>query len=493
MSSRDTVAQGHTPQGSTPDMSTTAGKIADLHNRLAETRTPVGEQAVHDSHAAGSLTARERVELLLDDGSFVETDALARHRSRAFGADADRPVTDGIVSGHGTIDGRSVCVISQDASIWEGRIGETNAAKILKVLDLALKSGTPLVTIYDGLGARTQEGVAALEFLTRILREQSRLSGVIPQIGVVAGPIAGELLHNVVLNDVVIAAGNHVADTDALDGVASLHTADDRSALDLAADVLSYLPGNNRALPLPSDFDAPTEEEIAGLDAVIPDSDSQVYDIREVLDGVLDTDSLLELRADHATQLITGFARIEGTAIGLIASQPAQRGGAIDSDAAEKAAHFIRICDAFNVPIVTFVDSPGLLDDPAGGSAVRRCAKLIAATVEASVGKISVVTRKAYGSAYLMLGAKRLGTDLAFAWPTGQIAIAELDHLVEVTGAPAEQLTDKLINPYAAAERGLVDAVLRPAHTRAAIADGLRLLERKIEDAPQRKHDTTVF
>ncbi len=447
---------------STTDTSTTAGKIADLRDRLAETHKPQGDEIPR---------ARRRVDALLDAGSFVETDALARHRATAFKADKFRPVTDGIVAGYGTIDGRPVCVFSQDATLFDGQIGETAGEKILKVMELAVKSGTPLIGIYEGTGARPKEGIAALEYFSRIHNLQAKLSGVVPQIALVAGPTSGALVHSVVLSDVVVAvkgAGGFVGD--AADGTAHLVAEDDASALGLVADLLGYLPSNNRALPLPGEDGSAEPGE---LDDLIPDSDAQTYDMHEVLARVVDADTVLELQKLHAPNLITALARVGGRSVGVIANQPEQQAGAIDVAAAEKAARFIRFCDAFNVPLVTFVDSAGYAPD----ALFRRTAKLIGVTAEASVGKIAVITRKAFGDAYLSLGAKRLGTDLVYAWPTAQIA----------------QDDSYQAEPYSAAELGLVDAVIPPSETRTRIIDGLRLVERKAEDSYPRKHDNLPF
>lgn len=449
---------------STTDTSTTAGKIADLRDRLAETHKPQGDEIPR---------ARRRVDALLDAGSFVETDALARHRSTAFKADKFRPATDGIVAGYGTIDGRPVCVFSQDATLFDGQIGETAGEKILKVMELAVKSGTPLIGIYEGAGARPNEGIAALEFFSRIQNLQTKLSGVVPQIALVAGPTSGALVHSVVLSDVVVAvkgAGELV--DDATDGTAHIVAEDDASALGLVADILGYLPSNNRALPLRGD-EAAAEAETDELDGLIPDADAQAYDMHEVLDRVVDAGTVLELQKFHAPNLITALARVAGRSVGVIANQPEQQAGAIDDAAAEKAARFIRFCDAFNIPLVTFVDSAGYAPDVL----FRRTAKLIGVTAAASVGKIAVVTRKAFGDAYLSLGAKRLGTDLVYAWPTAQIA----------------QDDSYQTEPYSAAERGLVDAVIPPRETRSRIVDGLRLVERKAEDGYPRKHDNLPF
>ena len=487
-----------------PDMSTTAGKIADLRNRLTEARTPMGEDSIRERHSAGLLTARDRVEALLDADSFVEIDALARHRATAYGSDKSRPLTDGVVSGHGTIDGRPVCVFSQDSTIFDGQLGETHGEKILKVIQLALKSGTPLIGIYEGTGARLKEGVAALEYFSRILSMQNQASGVIPHIALVAGAVSGLTAHNVALADVVVevaqagqvslAAGAGSSLSDATSGTAHVQAEDDRAALDLVADVLSYLPSNNRALPIREDEDErqPAAEN-ADLNTIVPDEAAQAYSMATVVENIVDGGSFLGLQTQFAPHMLTGFARIDGRSVGIIANQPDQGAGAIDIDAAEKAARFIRFCDAFNIPLVTFVDSAGFTPDADGAGLVRKTAKLFAATAEASVGKIAVVTRKAYGSAYLAMGAKRMGTDLVFAWPTAEIAVAELDDLVMATGKDEARITEDQINPYAAAERGLVDAVIAPADTRKQIADGLLLLERKAEDRYPRKYSNIPF
>ncbi len=483
------------------DTSTTAGKIADLESRLAESRIPAGEEAVHKVHAQGRITSRAMVESLVDDGSFVEIDALARHRSTYFGMEKDRPTTDGIISGHGTVDGRPVCIFAQDASVFDGQIGEVAGDKIVKVLELALKSGTPVIGIYEGAGARTHEGIVALEALSRVIRLQAQASGVIPQIAVVNGPTTGALAQSVTLSDVVIEVGEsgHLQlseeDTvstvlDATAGTSQLNTPDQSSALDAVADILSYLPSNNRATAPLADAQEATDVQ---LDQLIPDSGSEAYDIRVAIDGIVDESSVLELGAAYAPNLITAFCRVHGESVGLLANQPLERAGALDTDAAEKAARFIRLCDAFNVPLLNIIDVPGYLPDDAGDVTVRRAAKLLAASATASVGKLAVVTRKAYGAAYIAMGAKRMGTDLVFAWPTAEIAVADAETMAEELGQDHKEIAEKLVNPYEAASRGLVDAVIPPSETRAKIAEGIRLLGRKVEDSWARKHDTVTF
>ena len=482
----------------TTDTSTTAGKIGDLQQRLAETRTPVGEDAVRATHDAGHLTARERVESLLDEGSFVEIDALARHRSTAFKLDKSRPVTDGVVSGHGTIDGRPVCVFSQDSSIFDGQLGEVTGEKIVKVVELAVKSGTPLIGFYDGLGARAKEGIVTLEMYSKIYRLQALASGVIPQIAIVAGEVAGSQAHGVALSDVVIeVAGQgsvrlNLQDSsssvsDAEEGLTHLTARDEHAALDLAADMLSYLPSNNRAVT-PSADAKPAGDSIA-LDSAIPDADGAEFNMLDIISGVVDDSSLLELQPVFARNALTAVARINGNAVGIVANQPTQNDAWLDTDSAEKIARFIRFCNTFNLPLVTFVDAPGFISDATSLGAARRTAKLLSASADASVGKITVIVRRAFGSAYLAMGAKRMGTDLVFAWPTAQISTDDAEALSEVTGEDAQKMEQKLVNPYAAAERGLVDAVISPSATRQQLIDGLRLLERKVEDGYHRKHN----
>lgn len=482
----------------TADTSTTAGKIADLKQRLAEARTPVGEDAVRSTHDAGRFTARERVEALLDEGSFVEIDALVRHRATAFKLDKSRPLTDGVVSGHGTIDGRPVCVFSQDSSIFDGQLGEATGEKIVKVLELAIKSGTPVLGLYDGTGVRAKEGIVTLEMFSRIYRLQAQASGVIPQIAVVLGEVAGPQAHGVALSDVVVEvadqSGVRLTESDevssisnATTGLSHVTAGDEQSALDLAVELLTYLPSNNRAVTPAAESTAAGDGK--ALDSSVPDSNDETFDMKEIIAGVVDTDSVLELQAVYAPNVITAFARIDGRAVGVLANQPTVKDGQLDADAAEKAARFTRLCNTYNLPLVSFVDAPGFAPDADGVGSARRTAKLFSASADASVGKLAVVVRRAFGSAYLAMGAKRMGTDLVFAWPTAQIAVSDAAALSEATGVDAAKLEEDLVNPYAAAERGLVDAVIAPSHTRTQLIDGLRLLERKVEDGYQRKNN----
>lgn len=529
------------PTSDTPeaDLSTTAGKLQDLRNRLTETLTPVGEDAVTVVHDSGRLTARERVGELLDEGSFVEIDALARHRSSSFNLERTRPVTDGVVTGYGTVDGRQVCVFSQDATVFDGTVGEIHGEKLVKVMELAERAGVPLIGIHDSTGARVKEGIVSLGTAARLYRLRSRLSGVVPQISVIAGPTAGTEAHQPALADVVIAVeGAHLYLTDpeitrsilgeevsadalggaavlAANGTSHLTADDDVAALGLVRDVLSCLPSNNRSLvPVLNGPDSAVPDtavpDTASLDTLIPDSPLSGYDMLDVLAGVIDPGSLRELSNGHADNILTAFARVEGRGIGVVASQPLVLAGALDAAAAAKAARFVRMCDAFNVPLVFFVDSPGFLPgvEEERGGLVRRSASLFQAVAGCTVGVLTVVVRKAFGSAYIALGSKNMGADLVLAWPSAQISHSDAAHTVTAVHADTlakaarkrkdvealraqltEEIEDSLVNPYAAASRGYVDAVIAPSETRRLLADGLSLLERKVLASPERKHD----
>ncbi|MFE0749869.1 acyl-CoA carboxylase subunit beta [Gordonia sp. NPDC058843] len=526
-----------------PDIHTTAGKLADLRNRLEETKHPVGEAAVEKTHAKGKLTARERITHLLDEGSFVELDALARHRSTNFGLAERRPLGDGVVSGYGTIDGREVCVFSQDSTVFGGSLGEVYGEKIVKVMDLAIKTGRPLIGINDGAGARIQEGVVSLGLYGEIFHRNVRASGVIPQISLILGAAAGGHVYSPALTDFVVmvdqtsqmfitgpdviktvtgeevtmeelgGAHTHMSKS----GTAHYVASDEEDALEYVKELLGYLPSNNRAdaprLPVAqpaagSIEDTLTEEDLE-LDTLIPDSPNQPYDMHEVIRRILDDDEFLEVQAEYATNIIIGYGRVDGRSVGIVANQPTQFAGCLDIDASEKAARFVRTCDAFNIPIVTLVDVPGFLPgtDQEYRGIIRRGAKLLYAYGEATVGKITVITRKAYGGAYDVMGSKHMGADVNLAWPTAQIAVMGASGAVgfvyrsQLKDAAAkgedvdalrlqlqEEYEDTLVNPYVAAARGYVDAVIPPSHTRGQIATALKLLERKMVNLPPKKH-----
>ena len=530
------------PQGGTPDIHTTAGKLADLRNRLDETLHPVGEGAVAKVHERGKLTARERITHLLDEGSFVELDALARHRSTNFGLGDRRPVGDGVVTGYGTIDGREVCIFSQDSTVLGGSLGEVYGEKIVKVMDLAVKTGRPLIGINDGAGARIQEGVVSLGLYGEIFHRNVRASGVIPQISLIMGAAAGGHVYSPALTDFVVmvdqtspmfitgpdviktvtgeevtmeelgGAHTHMSKS----GTASYVASDEEDALDYVRELLSYLPSNNRSEPprLPvqpstGGIEDSVNEEDLELDTLIPDSPNQPYDMHEVIARILDDDEFLEVQAEYATNIIVGFGRVDGRSVGIVANQPTQFAGCLDINASEKAARFVRTCDAFNIPILTLVDVPGFLPgtDQEYNGIIRRGAKLLYAYGEATVGKITVITCKAYGGAYDVMGSKHMGADVNLAWPTAQIAVmgasgavgfvyrnrlkdaaANGENVDELRLELQQEYEDTLVNPYVAAERGYVDAVIPPSHTRGQIATALRLLERKVVNLPPKKH-----
>ena len=529
-----------------PDIHTTAGKLADLELRLDEAVHAASEKAIEKQHAKGRQTARERIEMLFDEGSFVELDELARHRSVAFGLEKNRPYGDGVITGYGTVDGRQVCVFSQDFTIFGGSLGEVYGEKITKVMDLAIRTGSPIIGINEGAGARIQEGVVSLGLYGEIFRRNVHASGVIPQISLIMGNCAGGHVYSPAVTDFTVmvdktsamfitgpdviktVTGEDVSMED-LGGARTHNTksgnahymgADEEDALDYVKALLSYLPQNNMDEP-PSydpDYSAAEAVEVSdedrALDTLIPDSPNQPYDMHDVITTVLDpgddgAGEFLEVHALFAPNIIVGFGRVEGRSVGVVANQPTQFAGTLDIDASEKAARFVRTCDAFNVPVLTFVDVPGFLPgtDQEWNGIIRRGAKLIYAYAEATVPLVTIITRKAYGGAYDVMGSKHLGADLNLSWPTGQIAVmgaqgaANIVHrktlaAVEAEGGDVEarraELIDEyettLANPYIAAERGYVDAVIQPHETRVEIVRALRLLRTKREVLPPKKH-----
>jgi propionyl-CoA carboxylase beta chain len=518
------------------DLHTTAGKIADLQRRRDEAIHAGSERAVERQHAKGKMTARERVERLLDPGSFTELDELARHRATDFGMTANRPYGDGVVTGFGTIDGRPVCVFSQDFTVFGGSLGEVYGEKIVKVMDHAMKVGCPIIGINDGGGARIQEGVVALGLFAEIFRRNVLASGVIPQISLIMGPCAGGAVYSPAITDFTLMVegishmfitGPDVIKTvtgeevsfeelggaqahNEKSGVAQFQAKDEDECFDFARDLLSYLPSNN--LDEPPVYAAGPDEEVlavtdadAELDTAIPDSANQPYDMHNVIEHVLDGGEFLEVHAGFAHNIIVGFGRADGHPVGVVANQPMHLAGCLDIDASEKAARFVRTCDAFGIPVLTFVDVPGFLPGTGQewGGIIRRGAKLIYAYAEATVPKVTVITRKAYGGAYDVMGSKHLGGDVNLAWPTAQIAVMGAQGAVNIlyrrelagTEDPdalrAQLVTeyeDTLANPYIAAERGYVDAVIRPAETRSQVIRALRALRTKRQTLPPKKH-----
>ncbi len=519
------------------DLHTTAGKLADLDRRREEAVHAGSDQAVEKQHSRGKLTARERIERLLDPGSFVELDQFARHRATDFGIGANRPYGDGVITGHGTIDGRQVCVFSQDFTVFGGSLGEVYGTKIVKVMDHALKVGCPIIGINDGGGARIQEGVVALGLFAEIFYRNTIASGVIPQISLIMGPAAGGAVYSPAITDftLMVDGTSHMFITgpDVIktvtgeevtfeelggahahavkSGVAHYQARDEDDCFDYARELLSYLPSNN--LEEPPVVDAPADpvaaEETTStdleLDTLIPDSPNQPYDMHTVIAGVLDDGEFLEVHAGFAPNIIVGFGRVAGASVGVVANQPMHFAGALDINASDKAARFVRTCDAFSVPVVTFVDVPGFLPgtDQEWNGIIRHGAKLIYAYSEATVPKVTLITRKAYGGAYDVMGSKHLGGDINLAWPTAQIAVmgaqgavnilyrrelATADDTDEVRARRVTEYEDTLANPYIAAERGYLDAVIRPSETRAEITRALRALRTKRQTLPPKKH-----
>ncbi|MFI6811416.1 acyl-CoA carboxylase subunit beta [Nonomuraea sp. NPDC050328] len=518
------------PQLPEIDIHTTAGKIADLERRLDEAAHAGSAAAVEKQHAKGKMTARERVLALLDEGSFVEFDEFARHRSTMFGLEARRPYSDGVITGYGTIDGRQVCVFSQDVTVFGGSLGEVYGEKIVKVQDMALKTGCPIIGINEGGGARIQEGVVALGLYAEIFKRNVHASGVIPQISLIMGAAAGGHVYSPALTDFVVMVdqtshmfitgpdviktvtgeevsfeelgGAHAHNTKS--GVAHYQASDEKDALEYVKALLSYLPSNNLD-EAPAYEPAEDLEPDAGLDTIIPDSANQPYDMHQVIEHVLDDGEFLEVHALFAPNIVVGYGRIDGHPVGVVANQPMHFAGCLDINASEKAARFIRTCDAFNIPILTFVDVPGFLPgtDQEWNGIIRRGAKLLYAYAEATVPLITVITRKAYGGAYDVMGSKHLGADVNLAWPTAQIAVMGAQGAVNILyrrelaaadNPDAErarlvtEYEDTLANPYIAAERGYVDAVIRPSDTRPQVVRALRALRNKRASLPPKKH-----
>ena len=515
------------------DLTTTSGKIADLEHRRHEAVLAGKAARIEKQHAKGKMTARERLRHFLDPGSFVELDELAKHRSHNFGGQRNRPYGDGVVTGYGTINGRSVCVFAQDFTVFGGSLGEVFGEKIIKVMDLALRNGWPIVGINDSGGARIQEGVVSLAIYGEIFRRNVHASGVIPQISLIMGPCAGGAVYSPAITDFTImvdktshmfitgpdviktVTGEDVAFEElggarthnTKSGVAHYMGEDEHDALEYVRALLGYLPANNLERPPVFGEEAdlePTETDLA-LDTLIPDSPNQPYDMHRAIEAILDEEEFLEVQPLFAPNMVCGFGRVEGHSVGIVANQPMQFAGTLDIDASEKAARFVRTCDAFNIPVITFVDVPGFLPGTSQewDGIIRRGAKLIYAYVEATVPKVTVITRKAYGGAYVVMGSKHLGGDVNIAWPTGQIAVMGAQGAVSIlyrkelaaaedpaaTRAELEaEYNLQLANPYLAGERGYIDRVILPHETRAQVTQALRVLRNKRETLPPKKH-----
>jgi acetyl-CoA carboxylase carboxyltransferase component len=504
--------------------------LATLREMRARAMLGGGARRIEQQHARGKLTARERLALLLDEGSFQEFGALATHNVVEFGLDQQRFPGDGIVTGFGKINGRRVAVFAQDFTVLGGSFSEVQSQKICRIQDLAVESGIPLVGLNDSGGARIQEGVRSLAAYGEVFVRNVLASGVIPQISVILGPCAGGAVYSPALTDfVVMAAGSYMFLTGpdvikaitgenvtaqtlggaevhtSRSGVAHLDTVDERSAIEMVKRLLGYLPQNNNEDPPQIQPYDPRDRMDESLNTLIPRRENEPYDMRDVIGSVFDHDSFLEIHPNFAPNAVVGFARMDGYSVGVVANQPAYMSGALNIDASDKISRFIRTCDAYNIPLVTFVDTPGFLPgtDQEYGGVIRHGAKIIYAYCESTVPKISVVTRKAMGGAYVAMSSKQMRNDLAFAWPTAQIAVMGAEPAVRVlyrdevkaAADPAAKerellayYREKFFNPYRAADVGQIDEVIEPRETRPRLIRALEILRTKVQQNPHKKH-----
>jgi propionyl-CoA carboxylase beta subunit len=506
-------------------------KLAVLKERSQQAESGGGAERVNKQHAAGKMTARERIDFLLDEGTFQEFDKLVTHRSRDFGLDKQQYPGDGVVTGHGLVDGRRVFLFAQDFTVFGGSLSETHAEKICKVMDLAMKVGAPIIGLNDSGGARIQEGVVSLGGYADIFLRNTLASGVVPQISCIMGPCAGGAVYSPAITDFNImvkdtsymfitgpdviktvthedvtkeelggaATHNHVS------GVAHFAADSDEHALRMVRELLSFIPSNNlEDAPRLQTIDSPERTE-PKLNSIVPEASNQPYDIREVINLIVDEGYFFEVQQHFAQNICVGFARLGGRSVGIVANQPAYLAGVLDIDASIKGARFVRFCDCFNIPLVTFEDVPGFLPGVSQehGGIIRHGAKLLFAFAEATVPKVTVITRKAYGGAYCVMASKHIRTDINFAWPSAEIAvmgpegavgvlyrreIADASDKEAARRARVVELEEKFANPYVAAERGFVDEVIEPAVTRSKLIRALALLENKRDTNPPKKH-----
>lgn len=505
-------------------------KIKDLEQRLEESRKGGGEKRVEAQHKKGKLTARERIHFLLDEGSFEEIGAMVTHRSTLFGLDKQKFLGDGVVTGYGTIQGRLVYVFSQDFTVLGGSLAEAHAEKICRIMDLAMKNGAPVIGLNDSGGARIQEGVVSLGGYADIFYRNTLASGVIPQISAIMGPCAGGAVYSPALTDFIMMVENtsymfvtgpnvvktvtHEEVTSEELGGASAHSTksgvthftapNEIDAINQLKKLLSYVPQNCEE-EAPSIPYTPANESREQLNSIIPENPNQPYDIREVIEGTIDADSFYEVHKDYAENIVVGFARLGGKSIGVVANQPAVLAGVLDIESSKKGARFVRFCDAFNIPLLVFEDVPGFLPgtDQEWNAIITNGAKLLYAFSEATVPRITVITRKAYGGAYDVMNSKHIGADMNYAWPSAEIAVmgakgaAEIIFRKEIAAAedPEAKWKEKeaeyaaeFAHPYKAAERGYVDEVIRPDQTREKLIKAFKMLENKAEKLPKKKH-----
>ena len=506
-------------------------KLADLRQRIQSAELGGGRERIEKQHRAGKLTARERINLLLDEGTFQEMDKLVVHQSRDFGMEKKQIYGDGVVSGHGRIDGRTVFIFAQDFTVFGGSLSATNAAKIVKLMDLAMKMGVPLIGLNDSGGARIQEGVASLAGYADIFLRNVLASGVVPQISAIMGPCAGGAVYSPAITDFiimtkdisnmfitgpdVIKAVTHEdvsmeelggAEThNALSGVAHFAAENEQHALALIRELLSFIPGNNLEDPPEKETSDPWDRSSEEANLLVPDDPYQPYDIRRVIREAVDENYFFEVQAEYAKNIVIGFSRLAGKSVGIVANQPDHLAGALDINASDKGARFVRFCDAFNIPLITFEDVPGFLPGVAQehGGIIRHGAKLLYAFAEATVPKITVITRKAYGGAYCVMASKHIRADINFAFPTAEIAVMGPEGAVNIVykrelnsssesalarDAKISEFREKFANPYIACEKGYLDEVIEPRLTRQKLIAALRVLENKRDKNPPRKH-----
>ncbi|MGY1456036.1 acyl-CoA carboxylase subunit beta [Streptomyces sp. SS8] len=511
-----------------PDLRRATAELLRLKEEVGRGPDP---DATRRQHAKGKLTVRERLEVLFDEGTFTEIEPLRRHRATGFGLEDRKPHGDGVVTGWGTVHGRTVFAYAHDFRVFAGALGEAHAAKVHKVMDLARAAGAPLVSLNDGAGARIQEGVTALAGYGGIFRRNTAASGVIPQISVMLGPCAGGAAYSPALTDFVFmvrdtsqmfitgpdvvkaVTGEEIthnglggADAHATaSGVAGFAHDDEAECLEDVRYLLSMLPANNRELPPVVRGGDPADRRCEALADIVPADGNRAYDVRAVIEEIVDDGEYFEVHEAWARNVVCALARIDGQVVGVVANQPQQLAGVLDIHASEKAARFVSTCDAFNIPLVTLIDVPGFLPgvDQEHGGIIRHGAKLLYAYCNATVPRVSVVLRKAYGGAYIVMDSQSIGADLTYAWPTNEIAvmgaegaagvvfrrqIAASDDPEATRAELVEEYRSELMHPYYAAERGLVDDVIDPADTRRVLARSLAMLRRKQADLPERKH-----
>jgi propionyl-CoA carboxylase beta chain len=508
-------------------------RLEELRRRNAEAEEGGGAERRERQHKEGKLSARERIDLLLDEGSFEELDKFVRHHCTDFGMEQQRPAGDGFITGYGRIDGRLVYVFAQDFTVFGGSLSEANASKITKIMDLAMRQGAPVIGLNDSGGARIQEGVMSLAGYADIFLRNTLASGVVPQISAIMGPCAGGAVYSPAITDFIFmtrdssymfVTGPDVIKTvtheevtkqelggamthNEKSGVAHFVSRDDAECLAMIRELFSYLPSNNLEDPPRRSSDDPWDRVSAALNALVPEDPQKPYDIKDAIHEIADDGEFFEVHEHFAKNLVVGFARLDGRPVGIVANQPAFLAGVLDINSSMKGARFVRFCDAFNIPLITFEDVPGFLPGTQQefGGIIKHGAKLLFAFAEATVPKITVITRKAYGGAYCVMASKHIRTDINFAWPTAEIAVMGPEGAVnivykrEIDRAPeadreklrrekTDDFRERFANPYVAAERGYIDAIIEPSQTRAKLITALRSLENKRDTNPKKKH-----